>query len=291
MSKLHNAHCAQRHITDWLAEPAWLSGTVEAIRAGLHPMARDGVARESDVMAITNDGVAIISIIGAMMKGGSKFSDTTNSVLIRQAVRDAAADSTIKSIMLHIDSPGGTVAGTQELARDVLAARQSKPVHAFVDDMAASAALWIVSQTGHITAGQTSSIGSIGVIMVVTDSSKAAEMAGIKVHVIATGEHKGAGVPGTEITESHLSVFQERADDLNAIFIAAIASGRGMTVDAVSALADGSVMLAEKAKAAHLIDEVGTFESALERLKAAAAPSRNARARAQISRAKVKSLK
>src|SRR6185436_13049667 len=138
----------------------------------------------------------------------------------------AAADPSIKTILLLIDSPGGTIAGTAELADSVAAANKIKPVIAHADDQMASAAYWIASQCRMITSNRTALVGSIGTYVEVYDTSKMYENAGVKVHMISTGPHKGALVDGTPVTDDQLAEVQKLVDSLNRHFLAAVSAGR-----------------------------------------------------------------
>ena len=217
--------------------------------------------------AATNDRkLAIVSIDGPMMKYASSLSGGTSTVAVRQQLRDLSRDDSIAGVMLKIFSPGGTVSGNQDLAQDVVALAKMKPVHAFIEDLGASAAYWIASQCGRISTNATGMVGSIGTFAVITDSSGAAEQLGLKVHVVRAGDFKGAGQPGTEITKEHLKEFQRNVDALNEHFLAAVQSGRGMSAKQVKELADGRVHVGEEAVKLGLADAVSTFDQALNEL-------------------------
>lgn len=213
-------------------------------------------------------GIAVISMSGPMTKGGSYWDAGCSTVAVRKQIRAAATDDECKGILLRIDSPGGTVSGTEDLARDVMIAASKKPVYAFCEDNCCSAAYWVASQATRIYANPTAVVGSIGTYAVVTDYSEMASMAGLKVHVLSTGEHKGAGSPGAEITEPQLAEFQRLVDDLNRHFLSSIGRGRSMGQKRVKEIADGRVWLArtadgsEDALSLGLIDAVGSFDQA-----------------------------
>ena len=245
-------------MNEMLICPEWLSVAAE-------DMAAFAGEYESSPMTVTRDGVAVINIHGPMSKGGGWFGFGTSTIGVRNQIADAVAMDDVRSIMLHIDSPGGTVAGTMELAEDIRQADEVKPVYAHIDDMGASAALWAGSQVRSLTANKMAQVGSIGVVAVLADYSAKAEKQGIKFHVVSTGRYKGAGTPGTPITEEHLDFVQERVDQINEMFIGSLASGRGMDDKAVRALADGRTWIAGEAQANGLIDEVMDFRSAVEK--------------------------
>ncbi|MCZ6875535.1 MAG: S49 family peptidase, partial [bacterium] len=202
----------------------------------------------------------------------SFFFGGTSAEMTRQAVLYAVADDSVSAIMLKIDSPGGHVAGVQSLADTVFRARKSKAIHAHIDDLAASAAYWIGSQANTITANSTAEIGSIGTIAVVHDLSGAASAEGIKVHVITSRgaeTHKGAGVPGTEVTDVQLEELQQRVDDINAFFLRSVRRGRLLIGGKLDAVADGRVHIAGEAKKLGLIDQVMSFDAALRHVQGA----------------------
>ncbi len=218
----------------------------------------------------TEDGIATIEIVGTMTKFGSSFSSTPGSVALRKEIREVTANDAVRGIFLLIDSPGGSVAGTADLAQEVARARAMKPVTAFVQDLGASAAFWVASQATRVVANDSALVGSIGAFTVLSDFSKMFEEAGVKVRVIRSGEFKGAGVPGTEITDAQLAEFQRVIDSLGDLFVAAVAKGRGMGIKMASKLADGRIHVASAALSLKLIDAVETFDEAMAALIAEA---------------------
>ncbi len=214
-----------------------------------------------------SNGVAVIDVSGSLMKFNSSLADGTSTVEIRQQIRAAVADDSVTGILLLIDSPGGTVSGTKDLADDVTAANEQKPVVAYIEDLCASAAYWVASQASKVYSNATAIVGSIGTFMVMQDTSAASEKKGIKVHVVRAGDHKGAGTPGTEITDEHLAEWQATVDQLNDHFVAGVAAGRQMSVKSVQQLADGRVHVGEAAQKVGLIDGVQSFDETLSQLQ------------------------
>lgn len=224
------------------------------------------------------DNVAVIRANGTLMKQASSFSAGTSTVLLRQAIKSAAQNEAVGSILLAIESPGGTAAGTYELAEIIAKYGKQKPIIAHVEDLGASAAYWVASATQSISANAPAKIGSIGTYAVIQDLSAMAAKEGVKVHVVRAGsEHKGAGVPGTEITPAQLAEFQRHVDRTNDFFVAGVAAGRKMTDAQVRQLADGRVHGADEAKQLGLIDHVRTFEESFA--EAAALASRKTQVR------------
>lgn len=200
------------------------------------------------------------------MRGVSSFGGTS-SIQVRRIIRNAVNNPDVKGIMLKIDSPGGTVAGTDEMSADIQAANQIKPVHAHVDGLMASAAYWTGSQVRTITATRTSEIGSLGTFAVVHDMSEMAKNDGIKVHVISTGPFKGAFTPGSEVTKDQLAELQTTVDKLNSFFMEDVQNAREFTNKEIESLFDGRIHIAEDALKLGLIDGVSSFEDAIRSLE------------------------
>lgn len=216
------------------------------------------------------DGVAVIALHGVLMKHYSSMQESTSTVVARRLVRGAVASRDVGAILLHIDSPGGTVAGMQELAGDIAAASQAKPMIAFCENLCASAAYWAASQAGKIVASPIALVGSIGTYGVIQDFSAAATLKGIKVHVVKAGAHKGAGVPGTEITAEQLAEHQRIVNELNGFFVRGVAAGRGIPLARAEELADGRVHIAAEAQRLGLIDGVQSLDATFTKLAALA---------------------
>ncbi len=210
--------------------------------------------------------VAIINVHGTLMKQVSSFSNGSSTVEIRRQVRAAMKDTSIKAILLHVESPGGAVPGTFELANDVIAARAVKPVHTFIEDIGASAAFWILSGSSFISANEMAHVGSIGTFAVIHDFSELASKEGIKVIVIQAGEMKAAGFPGTKITDEQIEMFQERINKVNDQFLKGLVRSERFTMAEAKALNTGRVFMAADAKKMNLIDKVETFDQAIDRV-------------------------
>lgn len=260
--------CFQSHLGLWAAEPLWLSQALLAIQSGMWVVQSRIVeieaARRETRPYDVEDTVAILPMHGPMMKAQSKFGGVS-TVRMRQMIRQAVEDKDVETILLHIDSPGGHVSGTQELADEVTRASQSKRIIGHVDDCCASAAYWVVSCCEYISCNIPGEVGSIGTIAILTDSSQKMDRAGIQVHVISTGKFKGIGVPGVSVSEEALAYIRERVESLNDHFQAAVMKGRKRTKTQMESLSDGRMFSADKAKALGLIDDIMSFDEALEK--------------------------
>lgn len=224
---------------------------------------------------ITSDGVALIVMRGPMMKFESSFGGVS-TVATRRMIRSAIADDFVKAIVLVIDSPGGTVSGTKELADEVAAAAKRKPMYAHVEDYCCSAAYWVGSQVGkgRLFSSPTAMSGCIGTYMVVYDTSQAYAEAGIKTLLIKAGQYKGMGTSGVEITSEQIEHWQQGVDDLNRFFVSAVARGRKVSLAKASEWADGRAFVAARCVAMGLIDGEQTLDATIALAAAAGAKTR-----------------
>lgn len=260
---MHNPKCAANHLDLWCAKTDWLKDTLLMIKAGAitpRTVDRDYDGKGYQVV----NGIAIVPLDGPLMKVWSKYGGTS-SVWARAAIRNADKDESVKAIMLHIDSPGGTGAGTAELGDAVKSA--AKPIHAHIDDLGASAAYWVASQADHVSVNRAGFVGSIGTYATVYDTSGAAELAGVKVHVVSTGPYKGAGEDGIPVTDEHLAYWQDIVNKHFSHFENAVRDGRRMLKAQFNKVSDGRVFGSIESKALGLIDSVESFERAVIRLR------------------------
>lgn len=217
------------------------------------------------------DGVAVIPIhgvIGKRMNMFSQISGGTSTQLIERDIKTALSDSKVNSILLHIDSPGGTVDGTQNLASVIRDAKTQKPVMTFADGTIASAAYWIGSAAdGIVAASDTTQIGSIGVVATHTDYSKAEEAQGIKTTEITAGKYKRIASSNAPLTKEGKEYIQDQVDQLYTIFVDEVAQNRGVDIDTViEGMADGRVFLSKQALKRGMIDNIASLETTINNM-------------------------
>jgi signal peptide peptidase SppA len=185
----------------------------------------------------------------------------------------------VRAVMIEIDSPGGSVDGTQELAEDLARLNAVKPVVAQVNDLCCSAAYWAASQATLIAANANALVGSLGTLMVVYDQSKHFEQEGVKPIVISTGTLKGAGARGTALSDELIGQLRALVEDANERFMAGVKSGRSSRLARpLGELWTGAVWPSgvgrsgrESAVELGLIDVVETADQTYERVKRMAA--------------------
>lgn len=210
--------------------------------------------------------IAIIRAEGTLMKQRSSMGGTS-TIDLRRDLRQATNNADVSGILLAIDSPGGTVSGTHDLAADVKAATRKKPVVAHIIDTGASAAYWFASQADAVYANApTALVGSIGTLLTVPDDSGAAEKTGTRFHTFASSPLKAAGQPGVEMTDERKAFFQSLVNGWQSIFAAAVQSGRRLTATQMAAAATGAVFLAADAQRLKLIDGIRPIEQTITEL-------------------------
>ena len=182
-----------------------------------------------DPAATVDDGLAVIPLSGVMLRRPdliARLFGACDTEAVRDAVDLAAGDRAVGAILMDIDSPGGSINGTPELAAAVRNASARKPVYAFSAGMMCSAAYWVASQADVLYAAPSARVGSIGVLLPVVDRSEAFAKAGVKVEVFAAGKFKGAGVPGTTLTDDQRAWLQQGVEETWGQFKDAVRSRR-----------------------------------------------------------------
>jgi signal peptide peptidase SppA len=211
------------------------------------------------------DGVAVLDVAGVLTKAPSAWNricGLSSTQTIQQDLQTALNDPTVKSILLRVESPGGMVDGTQELAAAVFAARDKKPVAALIDGLGCSAAYWVAAAASAIyITSDTTQVGSIGVVATHTDVSKAEENWGQKTTEITAGKYKRISSSYAPLSEEGRATIQGQVDHIYSVFVNEVAQFRGVSVDTVLAdMADGRVFLGRQAIDAGLVDGVSTFQ-------------------------------
>ena len=232
---------------------------------------RDMSARAPETAPRSRAGsVALLSLVGPILYRGSWWADFLGLPTIQgfQArFRQALNDDSIKSIVIDVDSPGGEVPGVQELAAEILAARERKQIVAVANPQAASAAYWIASAAGELVVTPSGEVGSVGVWAGHVDLSKALDMEGVKITLISAGEFKTEGNPWEPLTEEARVALQERVDEVHTQFVRDLAKARNVTTSEVKAnFGKGRMMSAKKALAAGMVDRIATLDQVLGRL-------------------------
>ncbi|PYS50116.1 MAG: signal peptide peptidase SppA [Acidobacteria bacterium] len=203
-----------------------------------------------------SDRVQVVDIEGELVESRS----------ILDQLKRYEDSSSLRAILLHIDSPGGGVAVSQELYSEVkrLRDKKDKTIVAYVSSTGASGAYYVACAADKIIANPGTIIGSIGVIAEWVNYGDLLEWAKLKDVVFKTGEFKDTGSPTRSLTDKERAYFQGLIDDMYVQFVEAVASGRKLEFDEVRSLADGRVFTGRDAKERKLIDEIGDFQDAVD---------------------------
>ena len=223
-----------------------------------------GPIDDTAVFAIIND-TAIIPIQGIIAKRMNLLTQISGGVsaqLVGRDIKEVLANDTIKSILLDIDSPGGTIDGTQELADIIFAGRGQKPIVAYSDGMIASAAYWIGSAADRIyISGDTVTVGSIGVVASHIDYSRYEEKIGIKTTEIYAGKYKRIASQYQPLSEEGRQTIQDQVDFLYTVFVNEVAKQRSVSAEKVlENMADGKIFIGNQAIGAGLVDDMATLD-------------------------------
>ena len=211
------------------------------------------VAKDGGGDLTARDKLALVRIEGVI---------TESEDIVRQ-IKKYREDSSIKGIVLRIDSPGGAVGPSQEIYKEVLKTTEGKKVVASMGGLAASGGYYIACAANKVFANPGTITGSIGVIMAFSNFEELMKKLGLKTTVIKSGKFKDVGSPVRELTEEERKILQSVSDDIHGQFIEAVAKGRNLKIESVKELADGRIFSGRQAKESGLIDELGTLEDAI----------------------------
>ena len=275
---------AEFYSTPWAIEPAYLR-TIEAVllrwsrgerltdlelyNAIGNAPAQAQARREA---AEQTRGVAVIPVYGpivqrASMQDLSGPGVTSTSQLSKQ-IRTVLADRSVDSVILDIDSPGGSVGGVSELAAEIRAARAEKQIIAHANSFAASAAYWLASAAEEIVVTPGGQVGSIGVFAAHEDHSERLSREGISVSLISAGKYKTEGNPYEPLSESAREHMQATVDQYHADFVGAVADGRGVSSETVrDDFGQGRMFLAQEAVDRGMADRIESLDNTIARLR------------------------
>jgi protease-4 len=202
------------------------------------------------------DKIAVVDLEGVILSPKSTVDQ----------LKKYADDDSVKAIILHVNSPGGGVAASEEIYREVKRIRDEKKkrIVAAIESVGASGAYYVSSATNKIYADEGSIVGSIGVISEWVNYGDLLHWAKLKAIVMKAGEFKDTGNPTREMTPSEQQYLQSLIDNMHSQFIQAVADGRKMKYQDVKVIADGKVWTGQQAASMKLIDQVADFQAAVK---------------------------
>ncbi|MEF9388612.1 S49 family peptidase [Ralstonia solanacearum species complex bacterium KE056] len=219
--------------------------------------------------------IAVIPIHGTLVRrtvGLEAESGLASYTAIGDQLDAALADPGVAAILLDVDSPGGESSGVFDLADRIRAVAAVKPVWAVANDMAFSAAYALASAASRMFVSRTGGVGSIGVIAMHVDQSVKDAKDGIRYTAVFAGARKNDLNPHAPITDEAQAQLQAEVSRIYGLFVATVASYRGLSAEAVTATEAG-LFFGQDAVAAGLADTVGTFDDALAQLTASLSPA------------------
>ena len=232
----------------------------------------------SSIMVTAFIGLSLVFMLAAkdadfddlLKSGGEKVGiveltgNITSSRDIIHSIKRFRENSSIKAIVIRIDSPGGAVWPAQEIFREIRKTVNTKKVIASMGTVAASGGYYVAAGADGIVANPGTITGSIGVIMGFANFQELLRKIGMIPVVIKSGQYKDIGSPVREMTKDERSLLQNLSNQIHRQFIADIANGRGMDLSKVEGIADGRIFTGEEAKNLGLIDRLGNLEDAIE---------------------------
>jgi protease-4 len=216
---------------------------------------RSVTGSDASTFGLSSSQIGVIDITGVILSPET----------IDTQLRKFGDEPSIKAIILHINSPGGGAAASQEIYHEVLRVRQEKhkKIIASVESVGASGAYYIASACDKIYANDASLVGSIGVIIEWTNYGELLRWAKLKNVTITSGDLKDAGDPSRDVTPKEQAYFQSLVDNMFGQFVHDVATSRHTTDDKIKPLATGQVWTGQQALPLGLIDKVGGFRIAL----------------------------
>lgn len=226
-------------------------------------------------------GLFLLTVVALILTAGGSgnfgFGDRIQIVNIQGTLDDSRiwidqlkryeSEDSVPAILLNIDSPGGDVATSQEMYREILRLREDsgKTVVVYMSSVGASGAYYVACAADRIISSPGSIVGSIGVIGEWLNYGDLLEWAKVSDVVFKTGEFKDTGNPLRDLSPAEVEYFQGLIDDMYAQFVDAVATGRNLDVEQVRAFADGRVFTGRQAVELGMIDEVGNLQDAIDR--------------------------
>jgi len=261
----------------WAMIPSALEALLEVIQIRLE----GGVFFEEEIRARVGDppprptaktagAILILPVFGVMAHRMNLFTAMSGGMSteqLRSAVLQAVDNPDVGSIVLDVDSPGGSVFGVEELADTIFKARGPKPIVAVANATAASAAYWVASQADELIMTPSGQVGSIGVIGVHRDISKQAAMLGVKYSFITAGRFKAEGNEFEPLDDETRANMQRRVDQYYDTFVRAVARGRDVGQQTVrDGFGEGRIVSGRDALRVGMVDAMGTLDQEVDQL-------------------------
>jgi protease-4 len=218
---------------------------------------------------LIKDRIAIVYANGQINMG--KGSETEiGSDGLSEAIRKARLDSNVKAIVLRVNSPGGSALASEVIWREMVLAKQVKPVVVSMGDVAASGGYYISAPASKIYASPVTITGSIGVFGILWNGQNLMNKIGINTDAVNTNLHSDIGNTTRAMSDAEYAVIQKSVEDIYQVFIGHVADGRNKSTEAIDSIGQGRVWSGVNAKKIGLIDEFGGLTEAIKGAQALA---------------------
>lgn len=214
--------------------------------------------------------IAVVPIKGAIATQSSTSLTQGNYLSSREiatTLYNLKDDSSVKAVLLDINSPGGSIVAAEEITLAINELKKEKPVYSIINDLGASAAYWIPTATDKIYASKSSIVGNIGATSASLGFENLIKEYNITYRKLTSAEHKDIGTPFREPTKEDEKIIMELLQQAHKEFVNQVATGRNMSIEEVENLATGTIFTGNKAKELGLIDEIGLYHQVIKDLK------------------------
>ena len=270
--EITNLLLSRLSVAPWAIHPGMfdvITGVINNKLAGLSIKPQLIEAEDDDTVkyAVYGD-TAVIPLHGIVLKktmGMQGMSGIVTTLKVKESLQLALDNDKVSNIVLDMDSPGGTVDGTMEVANMVYEARKEKHIIAYTGSMAASAMYWIGSAAHEVIVSESADVGSIGVYMMHIDQSGYDEKQGVKVSYIQAGKYKTVGNPHSPLDDFSSKELQSHVDYIYTLFTKDVARNRGVShAKVLEGMAEGRIFIGQQAVDAGLADSIGTLDNLIE---------------------------
>lgn len=260
----------------WAVHPAILQQLCQAALDAQLPAALRLQSPPRATQLDVRQGTAVIPITGLLEKQLSYFGWLHGATLfgrLQEQIREAAQRDDVRRVLLSIDSPGGTVSGTEETAAVLRELAAVKPVIAHGAGMLASAAYWLAAQAQRVLVTPSTEVGSIGIVATHADASALEEKLGIRFTEITSGPYKRIASLHAPLTAEGRAYLQAQVDSAARLFARAVQGGRQLTEVQMAEITQAKTYFGEEARAVGLVDQLAHFDQVLSALTAGEGPT------------------
>ena len=224
------------------------------------------LSTEKDIHQIlkpADENIAIIYAQGSIISGSGSENEIGSETL-SEAIREARQDSSVKAIVLRVNSPGGGSLASEVIWRETVLAKQDKPFFVSMGDVAASGGYYIACMADTIVAQPNTVTGSIGVFGLLFNTKELMSNIGVNINAVNTNKYSDLGSPARKMSTFERGVIQSTVEGVYSTFITHVAEGRGMTVEQVDKIGQGRVWSGADALEIGLIDVIGGLQTTID---------------------------